>query len=403
MKILYITATYKPSVNGVSVSVENTSKELKNRGHDVYILAPKKSEYTKKEKHVFRYPSLPNPLQPDYPIPLFPLTRQIIKLLFKTKFDIVHAHHPFIVSFFADVVSSLNDIPMIFTYHTRYDQHFKLNLKFIPDDVSEKYAYYTTRRVCRRADLIIAPSKFIQKYIKKNYKNVRIEVLPTGVENVHKNDSKLKLKKRYKLPSNKKILISVIRLSSEKNVHLLLGALKNLPEEYHLVLVGDGPIKGNLKNLALHLEIEKRISFMGKVKHNEVFNFYKLADIHVFPSFSETQGIVFLEAFSFGLPTVAVKSEVNKEWVLEGLGYLSKNNPNDFAKKIIMADALERRRVKTISDKLVKKHSIQNTAQKLEEIYKKAMQMHKLKKTVRKNIKNKIKGIDKFIRDLMQI
>ena len=80
MRILFISATYPPSVNGVAVTVENLKRLLEAKGHDVTVLAPDNSNKPVNEKGIIRYPSLDNPVVPDYPIPLFPGVKAIRKL-----------------------------------------------------------------------------------------------------------------------------------------------------------------------------------------------------------------------------------------------------------------------------------------------------------------------------------
>ena len=86
MRILFISATYPPSVNGVAVTVENLKRLLEAKGHDVTVLAPDNSNKPVNEKGIIRYPSLDNPVVPDYPIPLFPGVKAIRKLIKSERF-----------------------------------------------------------------------------------------------------------------------------------------------------------------------------------------------------------------------------------------------------------------------------------------------------------------------------
>lgn len=368
MKILHITGTYKPSVNGVAVSVETLSKGLRERGHDVYILAPKNG-LSKDPAYIFRYPSIPNPMVKDFPIPFFPITPDIINLLMSEKFDIVHAHHPFHISFFADIIARFQAIPMVFTYHTKYDEYAKIYGKFISAKLAKQITHYTVKNVVKQSDLVIAPSHPIAAFLKKFVHSKKVVVLPTPFD-VEKRDliRRLTFRKKLGLSLRSSVLLSVVRLTKEKNVDLLISAMAYLPD-YTLIIVGEGPQKKEFKSLARKLKVSDRILFVGKVEHKKIGNFYNIANLFVFPSLSETQGVILLEALQFGLPIVAVDSPVNAEWVIPAVGRLSQNDPKSFANTIKKVSKLNKKEVKNAARKLLASFTVSALSKKLEEAY----------------------------------
>jgi len=338
LSILLISATYPPSTNGVAVLVGNVFSELTRRGMEVYLLAPEGDKKVKDPKNIIRYPSVPNPYLKDYRFPLLPLNQKIIQLLTKKRFDIVHAHHPFQISFMADVVSSLNNIPFIYTYHTFLDKYIGIYLKFLPKKLTSFIASYTGTGVFGKADLIIVPSKSVKRRLSRFGVKKNIVVLPVGTPKFESpKESKQSLRKKYGLPLQKTCLLCVSRIGKEKNLKLLVDSMKYLPEKYVLVIAGMGPYMGELKNLVKKKNLENRVFLIGKVVYSKINEVYCLGDIFVFPSLTETQGLVFLEASYFGLPTVAVESAVNREWVRGEFGIVSKNIPKDFATAILKA------------------------------------------------------------------
>src|SRR3989337_1832613 len=108
MRILYITGSYLPYLSGVTISIRDFKQELEKLGHEVVLLAPFAPGYKDIEPGVVRYPSLPLP-------------SWILRRLFKEKFDLVHVHHPFYIGSFAAFVASLKKIPLVYSFHTRYD------------------------------------------------------------------------------------------------------------------------------------------------------------------------------------------------------------------------------------------------------------------------------------------
>ncbi len=395
MKILLLTATYPPSVNGVAVSVSNLFSAFKRMGHEVIVLAPDDGTGGSAQKGEVKYPSITNPLIEDYPIPLLPITPKIIKLLSKKKFDIVHAHHPFHIAFFADIVSSINNIPLVFTYHTRYDEYAKVYLKFLPKKISKRIANYTAHRACRRADVLIAPSKLIGKELKNRFPNKRIRVVPTGLAKMQMPKTSIRaLRKKFHLPTKKTILLSVSRLAKEKNLDLLIQSLRLLPKDYHLLIVGSGIQETKLKQSVHSLNFNDRVTFTGKIAHSEIARFYYLSDIFLLSSLTETQGLTLLEASYFGLPTVAVDSGVNKEWVPVGSGLLVKNDPKEFSKAILEVKTWNREEISEITKKWASGYTIENTAKDMINVYQEASvdkKDQRLRKSKIKLLKNLLK------------
>lgn len=115
------------------------------------------------------------------------------------------------------------------------------------------------------------------------------------------------------IPENKRVLLYVGRISWEKNLKVLAEAFKKMNhEEYHLVVIGDGPAKASLE---AELKYTGSVTFTGYLKGEQLAEAYASCDIFTFPSVSETFGQVVLEAQSSGLPVVAMKSEGVKEIV----------------------------------------------------------------------------------------
>jgi glycosyltransferase involved in cell wall biosynthesis len=101
------------------------------------------------------------------------------------------------------------------------------------------------------------------------------------------------------------------QLVSRKNVELLLEAAKRLTDlELRFIVVGDGPARSNLIELARHLGVEKKVSFTGYVNQDTLSNYYKLAEFFVFPSIAEGLSLSLFEAMSYGLPAIVTRLNV---------------------------------------------------------------------------------------------
>lgn len=130
MRILYVTGSYLPYLSGVTLSIRDFKQELEKLGHEVILLAPKVAGFKDGEPNVIRYLALPIPFFRDFSVPLPFLSPKIVWNILKGDFDLVHVHHPFYIGSFARFIASLKKIPLVFTYHTRYDSEFLGFLKW---------------------------------------------------------------------------------------------------------------------------------------------------------------------------------------------------------------------------------------------------------------------------------
>ena len=145
------------------------------------------------------------------------------------------------------------------------------------------------------------------------------------------------------------------------------------------MVVGDGIVKDNLKKLVAELEIEEKVLFLGKILPPDLMELYRVGDLFVTASETETQGIVLIEAAATGLPIVAVDAGAVKEICQNGKnGVLC--HPGDIkglTKGIvkILTDKKLRTAYGKKSVEIAKKHDINRTLNRFEEIYKEAIRL----------------------------
>lgn len=371
MKILIVTGTFKPSINGVAISTESHFRNFVKLGHQVLVIAPNNVEYKKKETGVLRYPSIPNPFAKDYPIPLLPLTPKIFNSIKKFKPDIVHVHHPYHIGYFASIISEQLKIPLVFTYHTKHDDYAKRYLKFLPDDVKVEFILNNVLEFSKKCDLVIAPSKDIESFLLKN--NIeKVAVIPSFVDDLEKTQlPKRTLLKKLNLPENKKVLLFVGRLAVEKNINILVDSVTHLPEDFILVICGTGPQEMEIKERVKKLGLKRRVFLIGKVERKDLGSYYSVANYFYYASKSETQGLIYWEAISFGLPIISVDSKVAREWIKDSFGVITKNSAVSIANG---AKEIAKRNYDLLSKNALKysmKFTSKKSTQKMVEEYKK--------------------------------
>lgn len=372
MRIGIFADSYKPYVGGVVRSIESFTIELRKLGHDVYILAPNYPG-AEEEKDVFRFPSIPSPTYNGFYLGL-PFSTKLEKFLNQNPLDIIHVHSPFILGRLGAKISKKRGLPLVFTYHTLYDQytHYVPFAQGLSKDIIRKICI----DFCNRCDLVITPTEVISKYIVKMGVKTDVRWLPTGIQlsefiGVDRNW----LKETYRIKSNETTLLFVGRLGKEKNITFIIDCLKKVMEQQHTVklfIVGDGPETENLKKYVEIKGLFSNVIFTGKISRENLIKLYCGADIFVFGSLTETQGIVIAEAKAAGLPVVAVNAFGVSDMVIDNEdGFLVSPNVNTFSEKIttLIKDTVLRNKMGQNALLNAKRLSSQKSAETLIQFY----------------------------------
>jgi glycosyltransferase involved in cell wall biosynthesis len=335
MQIAHFTNTYKPNINGVVRSVSTFRKSLTQMGHNVFIFSQDTQDYEDSEPFVFRYPALSIPtVDYSFTIPVSPFVDWLIPSL---KLDVIHSNHPVLLgNAAADKAEKLN-IPLVFTFHTRYEEYSHY-IPFSQAFVKEIIVDWLLRYV-ERCQHVITPSESIrQMLIKSSGITDHITTIPTGIDlNPYQEVSGASIRNKLNW-GKERILITIGRLAAEKNLKTLLSACALAMEadpNTRLIVIGDGPQKDDLKKFTKELGISELVHFTGLVPFEQIPRYLKAADAFCFASVSETQGLVTMEAMAAGLPVVAVRGTGTTEIVQDGeTGFLTENNPESLAQAI---------------------------------------------------------------------
>ncbi len=357
MRIAMLTNNYKPFVGGVPISIERLAAGLRMLGHVVYIFAPS-YEQEEEEEYVIRYRVHQKRTAGGTMIPkLFDLG--IEKRFRELNFDVIHVHHPMMMGYEALYLSRRYGIPLVFTYHTRYEQYLHYLkiykalqersdrernrlLKRLEEELlecgSDRIVPFHNRIFTNACDLVFAPTPMMKDYLIEHGTRVPIAVLPTGLRSEcfgPGNGGSVEIRHRY-LKERTYLLCTVSRLEKEKNLEFLLRALRELKARgtvsFRLMMIGGGKEEENLKRLAEELGLKEDVVFTGCIPQSEIMEYYRASDLFVFASKSETQGIVLLEAMAAGLPVVAVRASGTSDVVVDGVnGYLTREEEADFA------------------------------------------------------------------------
>lgn len=335
MKIAMMTNNYKPFIGGVPISIERLSEGLKENGHEVVVFAPSYKEQ-QEEENVVRYKSLIKGIVKGVSVPNS-FDPKIEKEFKEGNFDVIHVHHPMLIGRMALHLSKKYRVPIVFTYHTRYEQY----LHYIKAPFLQSIVPYYVKEYANQCDMIFAPTPLMQDYLEEIGCSTPTAVLPTGLpkDSFQINDKDAE-KLRKELAGDKKYLFCTIaRLAKEKNIAFLFQVLAKRKREkaadFKLALIGDGPQKEQLMELAKELDLQEEIVFVGKVPNEQIKNYCKASDLFLFASCSETQGIVLLEAMAAGTPVLAIKASGVCDVVVNGKnGYMTYASEMEFERKL---------------------------------------------------------------------
>jgi 1,2-diacylglycerol 3-alpha-glucosyltransferase len=400
MKIGIFTNNYLPNPYGVTQSVESFRKQLEKRGHSVFIFAPFWKEYQDEnpnacppenfsEKNfgrVFRYPSIDIKFKFRFPLAV-PYSRKMDKILKNLDLDIIHSQHPNLLGTAAAKWARKKNIPLIFTWHTLYDQyaHFAV---IIPEKLAAWWAIRNAKNYANNCDQIIVPTGSVRKIIMKwGVVNKNIEIIPSGVEEeTYQNANRSIIRNEFSIKENEILLLLVSRLTSEKNVEFLFRAVIKVlcqNENAKFLVAGDGYLVSELKAMAKENNLEEKIIFAGIVDKKEIKNYYAAGDIFVYASKSETQGMIVSEAMYMGLPIVAVDATGSRDLIENEInGFLVAENEDGFSEAVskLIDNKILRKKFSEASIRIAReKFTDQVCAEKLLKVYEKAIMEKNIK------------------------
>lgn len=327
LKILLVTNNYTPYCGGVVTSINATVDFLQQQGHavDLVTLDFLGDRHTNDPSWVMRI-SCPIKFRYKSNYMAVPLRAYnfLTRMLNEKKPNLVHVHHPFLLGKVALRAAHQQGIPVVFTYHTMYEHY----AHYVPLPIALMFPVIQKMvfSFCTSVDAVIAPSCAIQALLSAQKIKTPSEIIPSALrkeflillqEQVRENISKT-----YRL-------LYVGRFVPEKNIPLLLDAFALLPRGLcTLTLAGYGADYEMLRSYAYQkLQLSPHeVFFVLKPSCQELMNIYRDADIFLFPSHTDTQGLVIVEAMAAGCPVIAVHGAGQADIIVHGQnGFLVSN------------------------------------------------------------------------------
>lgn len=286
------------------------------------------------------------------------LLRKIIK---KGRYNIIHAHLFPTIYFVALATLFLKEIKLFYTEHNTFNRR-------------RKYKFFSIleRKIYARYKKIICISNSVEKNLKDFLKkDINTIIIYNGIEiNKFKAAKCLEYKELgYNLSIEDKLLIMVGSFTEQKDQGTLIEALKFLPQEYKILLIGDGIRRRKMEELTKKLNLKERVIFLGVRK--DVKRILKLGKISVLSSKWEGFGLVVVEAMAAEIPVLVTNVEGVREIVINPEQLFEVGNAKELAIKIlkIVDNENKYRDIVEKQNKLLNNYDIEVMIQKYIEVY----------------------------------
>jgi 1,2-diacylglycerol 3-alpha-glucosyltransferase len=312
MRIALFTDTYFPQVSGVATSIKTLKTELEKLGHIVFIFTTTDRDVDRYEDwDIIRLPSVPFFAFKDRRVAYAGFS-DALKIARRYQLDIIHTHTEFSMGILGVEIANALNIPVVHTYHTHYEDYVRYIAKGLL--IRPKMIKYFVRGFFKDVDGVICPSEIVENLLQSYEVQQDLRVIPTGIDlakfdrpEIQKED-RLELREKLGIEPHETMLLSLSRISYEKNIQAVIQAMPTvLAENPHvkLVIAGGGPYVSDLKKLIADLKIQDAVIMTGMIAPSETALYYKTADFFISASTSETQGLTYLESIASGTPIIA--------------------------------------------------------------------------------------------------
>ena len=312
MRIGLFTDTYFPQVSGVATSIRTLKTELEKLGHKVFIVTTTDKDVNRYEDwQIIRIPSVPFFAFKDRRVAYRGFSNAL-EIARQYQLDIIHTQTEFSLGLLGIWIAKELRIPVVHTYHTQYEDYVHYLAKGMV--IRPSMVKYIVRGFMSDLDGVVCPSEIVYDLLVGYKIKAEKRVIPTGIDlakfdrpELSREDIK-KLHFKLGIAEDEVMLLSLSRISYEKNIQAIVEALPMVLEEnakVKLVIVGDGPYAEDLKALVAQLHIEDSVIFTGMIAPSDTALYYKAADFFISASTSETQGLTYLESLASGTPIIA--------------------------------------------------------------------------------------------------
>lgn len=312
MRVLLVSDVYFPRVNGVSTSIRTFRQDLATCGVDTLLVVPSyvQSGAPPDEPGIMRVASSGIPKDPEDRRMQWGALNRLLGTIPRDQVDVVHIQTPFVAHYAAARFARNNGLPCVATYHTFFEEYLHHYVPILPRGIGRYVARRFTRSQCADVQALIAPSDPMRDKLLEYGISTPIHVLPTGLPADRFNPGiPQRFRSEQGIPADRPLVTYVGRVAHEKNIEFLVhvfSQVRKLVPRAMLVIAGEGPAREPLRQMVARLGLEKDVHFAGYLDRNTgLLDCYAAANVFIFASRTETQGLVLLEAMAQGAPVVS--------------------------------------------------------------------------------------------------
>ncbi len=239
--------------------------------------------------------------------------------------DLVHIQTPFVAHRVGLEVARELGRKTLETYHTFFEEYLHHYLPLLPRAITRAFARSVSRRQCNSVDAVVAPSQQLAAVLADYGVTAPIEVIPTGLDlGDFAGGDGAKFRAQHGIAPRRPVMLLVGRVAHEKNIDFLVRVLAEVRKSVHdvlFVIAGEGPALPALRRTVSGAGLEGHVLFVGYLdRRTALRDCYRAADVFVFASRTETQGLVLLESLALGVPVVSTAVLGTKEVLREARG-----------------------------------------------------------------------------------
>jgi 1,2-diacylglycerol 3-alpha-glucosyltransferase len=385
MRIAIFTDGFPPYISGVATAVVNQIEQLAQLGHQIIVISPFPTVYSGSAGklecvRIYRLGlSLRWPFLPQLWLGV-PTCIKSLFLLKKFQPDVIHVHTEGAAGLEGLISAYLLKLPVIGNFNTLYaDRNYLYSYLFLSGVWIQRLVWLYQKLFFNNCNVVIAPTQTIRDLLLKQGFTREIEILSYGIESISKEYrySTEDIRAKYDCKNSFNILY-IGRISFEKNIEILVSAFEKLCQ-YHshlkFIIIGEGNWMSLLRQkIKLSPNCDKYI-FLGGVPHERLIKLglYRLGDIYLSASKTETEGIAMREAMVYGLPVLAVKANASSEIVIhEYNGFLlDPDSIDEFTSSIeqLSKDSVLLKKMGKQAIQSVDAYTIKKVVERLVEIY----------------------------------
>lgn len=324
MRVLMVSDVYFPRVNGVSTSIQTFRRDLQARGCESWLVAPEYPQPWQDDERVHRLPARYLVFDPEDRM-LKPRIALAACRSLAQNVDLVHIHTPFVAHWLGLKVARERHVPVVETYHTFFEEYLHHYMPLLPGAVARAFARTVSRLQCNAVDAVVAPSRQLADVLTAYGVTRPIRTIPTGLnlEEFAGGDGGA-FRARHGIAADRPVMLLVGRVAHEKNIGFLLEVLaavrRDVPNVL-FVIAGEGPALAGLRRDIAAADLAGHALLVGYLdRRGALLDCYRAADVFVFASRTETQGLVLLESLALGVPVVSTAVLGTKEVLHEADG-----------------------------------------------------------------------------------